>query len=60
MAGPGKERDGDDDDDVRIIDAAGHPRTTVVIVTDTAKQRSISPVAAADVAHGEPAIVVTT
>lgn len=46
--------------DLAAIDAAGHPRTTVVIVTNTAKQRAISPVAAADVAQGEPAIVVTT
>ncbi|WP_068429414.1 beta-glucoside-specific PTS transporter subunit IIABC [Piscicoccus intestinalis] len=46
--------------DLSAIDAAGHPKTTVVLVTNTAKQREVAPATGDEVSHGEPAIVVTT
>ncbi|MBK8464084.1 MAG: PTS glucose transporter subunit IIA [Nigerium sp.] len=45
--------------DLAAVKAAGHPTTTVMIVTNTAAQKDVSTVGAASVAANAPALVVT-
>ena len=45
--------------DLSAIEAAGYPTTTVLLITNTAKQAAVTPAKAATVAAGDTAIIVS-